>query len=230
MLETVGIIHPKVVSNKILFTQKKKEGVEDEGPKPYFISNSKQRQMIWNDIPLSGEKKSIDNANKKTDQINYSKPLAPLAVDLKPSPDQQRQPSQKNNSDAQSKKHTQLQYLVKVLQDRHRAPALQRSKKRNLLDRKKLIAALVKRARKRDLFGGLDMNNHIGGQTSFPQVFVNQPGQVQPATSGNGGRMLGMIAKQLNVSPVEMAQRIASSTGIEAAPVIENPLQYSSGK
>lgn len=231
VLETVGIIHPKVVANKVLFAHKKKEDMEDEGPKPYFISNSKQRQMIWNDIPLSGEKKSFDNVNKNRGQMMYSQPsVAAPPVDLKPNMDHQRAPSQKNKSEVQSKKHTQLQYLVKVLQDKHRAPALRKAKKRNLINKYNRLAALVRRAKRRDLFGGLDMNKQFGSQPSFPQVFVNQPGQVQPTGANGGGRMLGMMAKQLNVSPVEMAQRIASSTGTEPVPVIENPLQYTSGK
>lgn len=231
VLETVGLIHPKVVANKVLFAHKKKEEMEDEDRKPYFISNSKQRQMIWNDIPLSGEKKSFDNANKNTGQIMYSRPsIAAPPVDLKPNIEHQRAPSQKNKSEVQGKKHTQLQYLVKVLQDKHRAPALRRSKKMNLLNKYNRLAALVRRAKRRDLFGGLDMNKQFGSQPSFPQVFVNQPGQVQPIGGNGGGRMLGMMAKQLNVSPVEMAQRIASSTVTEPVPMIENPLQYTSGK
>lgn len=231
-LETVGIIHPKVVANKVLFAQKKKEGMNDEGPKPYYISNSKQRQMIWNDIPLSGEKRHFGNVMKKTDNIKYSQhSIVPSAVELKPNLETHMPPAQKNRPDTQSKKHTQLQYLVRVLQDRHRSPALRRSQKRNLFrrsDAKSRLAALFKKANKRDLFGGLDVNNRLPNQPSFPQVFVNQPPPIQP--NPNSGRMIGMMAKQLNVSPMEMVQRIASTTGTDSVPIIDNPATFNSGK
>lgn len=231
-LETVGIIHPKVVANKVLFAQKKKEGMNDEGPKPYYISNSKQRQMVWNDIPLSGEKRHYNNENKRTDNMKYSQhSIAPPAVDLKQKLEPHIPRPQKNRPDTQSKKHTQLQYLVRVLQDRHRSPALRRSKKRNLSrksEAKNRLAAFFRRAKKRDLFGGLDANNRLTNQPSFPQVFVNPPAPVQP--NANSGRMIGMMAKQLNVSPMEMVQRIASTTGTDAVPIIDNPVPFNSGK
>lgn len=231
-LETVGIIHPKVVANKVLFAQKKKEGMNYEGPKPYYISNSKQRQMVWNDIPLSGEKRHYDNAIKKTDNMKYAQHgLTPPAVALKPNLEPHRPPSQRNRPDTQSKKHTQLQYLVRVLQDRHRSPALRRTKKRNLSrrsDEMNRLAALFRRAKKRDLFGGLDVNNRLTNQPSFPQVFVTPPAPVQP--NANSGKMIGMMAKQLNVSPMEMVQRIASTTGSDAVPIIDNPVPFNSGK
>ncbi|KAH8406768.1 hypothetical protein KR222_010127, partial [Zaprionus bogoriensis] len=218
----VGIVDPKLVANKVLFntvtsSAAQKKCPVDKGPKPYYISNSKERQMVWNDIPLSA-KKSVSNTQAQSsehtngavttgDKNKYPAGNVKSApVNIKPKTDPPPKPIPVKNETLPVMSHknqSQLQYLIKVLQSKHRSSTAKLTSKRGLSD---MMA---------------------GNQPSFPQVLVNQLGP--PQASAGGGKMIENMAKQLNVSPTEMAQRIASSSGTDTAPMLAPTLQSNLG-
>ncbi|KAH8310354.1 hypothetical protein KR044_000885, partial [Drosophila immigrans] len=164
--------------------QQKQKKLPNGGPKPYFISNSKQRQMVWNDIPLVATQKAVNNTSK---QLNAKS---------------NKLPTKSKTEQTLNKNQKQLMHLLKVLQAKHQSSS--------------------KRSYKRGLAGIPGMETNQPNGLGFPQVLLNQPGQQQPS----GNRMIDNMAKQLNVSPIEMAQRIASSSGSSQL----YPPQSNSGK
>ncbi|KAL7729750.1 hypothetical protein ACLKA6_014618 [Drosophila palustris] len=146
-----------------------KEKTVNGGPKPYYISNSKQRQMVWNEIPLmrSGQNKATKTVSKGKAKISAGS-------------QDNRQSTVKTNSPNDNSK---------MLQAKHRSSTAKRSPKRGLTD-------------------STDRNGNQLGNVGFPQVLVQQVGTGPQA----GNRMIDNMAKQLNVSPMEMAQRIAASS------------------
>ncbi|XP_034488018.1 uncharacterized protein LOC117792131 isoform X2 [Drosophila innubila] len=182
-----------------------KEKTLNGGPKPYYISNSKQRQMVWNDIPLmrSGQKKAL--VKGKGNQDNRQASVKSNSLNAMP---KSVQPNGNNvtNSPSFNKNQKQLIHLLKVLQAKHRSTS--------------------KRSYKRGLVDSTDRNGNQLGNVGFPQVLVNQIGTGQQA----GNRMIDNMAKQMNVSPMEMAQRIAASSNANSNSVAPSsyPLQSNS--
>ncbi|XP_062125862.1 uncharacterized protein LOC133838693 isoform X1 [Drosophila sulfurigaster albostrigata] len=86
----------------------KQKKIANGGPKPYYINNSKQRQMVWNDIPLVSkqkvaQKEPINNSdNRQTNVKTKSK-------------------CEKTNAATLNKNQKQLLHLLKVLQAKHQA-------------------------------------------------------------------------------------------------------------
>lgn len=193
-----------------------KEKSTNGGPKPYYISNSKQRQMVWNDIPLmrSAQNKATKTVVKSLGKIsadsqeNSQATVEASSLDAKPQSEQPIIKSLQRNVKSSltfNKNQKQLQHLLKVLQVKHRSSSAKRSYKRG--------------------FGDFtDRNGNQLGNVGFPQVLVHPVGTGQQS----GSRMIDNMAKQLNVSPMEMAQRIAASSN-SLAPS-SYPLQSSSAR
>ncbi|XP_064551303.1 uncharacterized protein LOC135437311 isoform X2 [Drosophila montana] len=197
-------------------TQMNNENKLNGGLKPYYLSNSKHRQMVWNDVPLirPGSKKKIKvvkpqilsaSMGRMNPTIINMKSRAPNATPKTKSKVKSEQPvaksfSHKNATHSASfiKNQKQLQHILKVFQAKHRSMNVRKTAKR-----------------------GFDSTP---ANLAFPEVLVNKLGQAQET----GGKMIENMAKQLNVSPVEMAQRIASSSGIGGVQAIASgtyPLQ-----
>ncbi|KAM8704656.1 hypothetical protein ACLKA7_009163 [Drosophila subpalustris] len=174
-----------------------KEKTVNGGPKPYYISNSKQRQMVWNEIPLmrSGQNKATKTVSKGRAKISPDSQDNRLATVKANSPDANSKSEQaifnalQRNGTNFNKNQKQLIHLLRVLQAKHRSSTAKRSPKRGLTD-------------------STDRNGNQLGNVGFPQVLVQQVG----AGPQDGNRMIDNMAKQLNVSPMEMAQRIAASS------------------
>ncbi|KRF83428.1 uncharacterized protein [Drosophila virilis] len=198
-------------------TQMNKENRLNGGLKPYYLSNSKHRQMVWNDVPLirpGSQKKgkvvkpqilSATNGRMNPTIINMKSRAPNAATKTKPKTKIEQAVSKsflrKNATHSASfiKNQKQLQHILKVFQAKHRSMNVRKTSKRGLIN----------------LGNGFDSTP---AHLAFPEVLVNKFGQTQDT----GGKMIENMAKQLNVSPVEMAQRIASSSGAGSYPLQAN--------
>ncbi|EDW67721.1 uncharacterized protein [Drosophila virilis] len=205
-------------------TQMNKENRLNGGLKPYYLSNSKHRQMVWNDVPLirpGSQKKgkvvkpqilSATNGRMNPTIINMKSRAPNAATKTKPKTKIEQAVSKsflrKNATHSASfiKNQKQLQHILKVFQAKHRSMNVRKTSKRGLIN----------------LGNGFDSTP---AHLAFPEVLVNKFGQTQDT----GGKMIENMAKQLNVSPVEMAQRIASSSGAGSYPLQANLASQTNG-
>ncbi|XP_023170849.2 uncharacterized protein LOC111599430 isoform X2 [Drosophila hydei] len=166
--------------------QSSKENNLNGGLKPYYLSNSKHRQMVWNDVPLMRP-----GISRKGDAVKQYITTVPKGGANQPSICVKSSREKLRNLTVNQNK---LHHILRFLQTKHRAIDVSKAKKRGLND-------------------GLD-----GTPTdlAFPEVLVQKLGQPQETA----GRLIENMAKQLNVSPVEMAQRIAASSGAVSGPSI----------
>ncbi|EDV91056.1 GH16345 [Drosophila grimshawi] len=175
-----------------------KENTLNDGSNPYYISNSKQRQMVWNEIPLV----KSDGKDKSEQPISGApKVLAKNAPNLNEGESNATKAVLNNKTMQKSGTHsatfiknqTQLQQILKIFQTRHHCINVEKALKRSLPNNFDATATNI----------------------AFPEVLVNKIGQVPVA---GGGKMIESMARELNVSPVEMAQRIAGMDSNLGAP------------
>ncbi|KRG02173.1 uncharacterized protein LOC6575023 isoform X3 [Drosophila mojavensis] len=183
------IVYMKVPESQTNGQQPSKESEMNGGLKPYYLSNSKHRQMVWNDVPLMrpGSAQKGNPAKQHILTVPKGECNQPVVCGKN---SQESIPLRNNltHSPSFTKNKNKLHHIIRVLQTKHRPEIERKTQKRGLNGR----------------YDGMSAN------LAFPEVLVQKFGQPQET----GGKLIENMAKQLNVSPVEMAQRIASSSGM----------------
>lgn len=183
------IVYMKVPESQTNGQQPSKESEMNGGLKPYYLSNSKHRQMVWNDVPLMrpGSPQKGNPAKQHILTVPKGECNQPVVCGKN---SQESIPLRNNltHSPSFTKNKNKLHHIIRVLQTKHRPEIERKTQKRGLNGR----------------YDGMSAN------LAFPEVLVQKFGQPQET----GGKLIENMAKQLNVSPVEMAQRIASSSGM----------------
>ncbi|XP_017964006.1 uncharacterized protein LOC108656443 isoform X2 [Drosophila navojoa] len=184
-----SIVYMKVPESETRGQQPNKESQMNGGLKPYYLSNSKHRQMVWNDVPLMrpGSRRKGDPVIQQIMTVPKRGPNQPV-VCVKNSQDSIPLRNNLTHLPSFTKNKSKLHHIIRVLQTKHRPGIKRKAQKRGLNNR----------------YDGMSAN------LAFPEVLVQKFGQPQET----GGKLIENMAKQLNVSPVEMAQRIASSSGM----------------
>ncbi|XP_017849942.1 uncharacterized protein LOC108604836 isoform X2 [Drosophila busckii] len=160
------------------------------GNKPYYLSNSRSRQMIWNEVPLV---KSV--RTKVATATVAARPIDQEARTSKLKPTVHN-PQQTNTIESLCETYQrQLHKLDKLLQSRQHGSQ-----------------EAVKVAAKRGLTDGTGMPP-MPNDAKFPEVLVSQVGLPQQM---GGGNMIDSMARQLNILPTDLAQRIAAASGMNS--------------
>lgn len=214
------------------FIKMNKESNQNGGLKPYYLPNSKNRQLVWNDIPLI--KPGLNESPKKESE---SKPhYKPSSKTIEENVVPEKKPDKVTSSKLNTKIETKVMESVPKMQSVFSGldpkqiigglKAIKQSSFFNLVDEyqkqienlnqalktkqswwKEVLERGKNPARipmKRNIF----MNNPGSGhvlQAPFPEVLVNQPSQL------GGSNVIDTMATQMNLSPLEVAQRIVGT-------------------
>ncbi|XP_043653870.1 uncharacterized protein LOC122620460 isoform X2 [Drosophila teissieri] len=206
------------------FIKMNKESNKNGGLKPYYLPNSKNRQLVWNDIPLikpglnespkiTFESKPQLKPEKKPDKVTSSRPDSKTETKGVISvPKTQAWQSVFSGLDPKhiigglkAIKHSSFFNLVdeyqKQIDNLNQALKTKQSWWKEVLERGKHPA---RTPMKRNIL----MSNTPAGsvlQTPFPEVLVNQPSQL------GSSNVIDKMATQMNLSPLEVAQRIVGT-------------------
>uniref|UniRef100_B3P8Q8 GG11091 n=1 Tax=Drosophila erecta TaxID=7220 RepID=B3P8Q8_DROER len=220
------------------FIKMNKESNENGGLKPYYLPNSKNRQLVWNDIPLikpglnESPKKTLESKpqykssstpiqenvvpEKKPDKVTYSKSDFKTEIKVVESvpKTQAINPWQSVFSGLDPKqiigglkaiKHTSFFNLVdeyqKQIDSLNQALKTKQSWWKEVLEKGRHPARTPMKR-------NIPLNNNPAGsvlQTPFPEVLVNQPSQL------GSNNVIDSMATQMNLSPLEVAQRIVGT-------------------
>ncbi|KAH8346642.1 hypothetical protein KR084_007343, partial [Drosophila pseudotakahashii] len=250
------------------FIKLNKESNKNGGLKPYYLPNSKNRQLIWNDIPLI--KPGLSEAPKKTSESKpkYKPSSNPIQENVVP----EKEPNKAATSKPDPKLETKFIGCVPKIETKAQSinpwqevfsgmdpkqiisglKAIKQSSFFNLVDEyQKQIDNLnqalktkqswwkeVLERGKTPLGSPAKRNILMGNSPSgsplpapFPEVLVNQA----PQLMGGGNNVIDNMATQMNLSPVELAQRIvgggqnfAVNSGEGRAKLVQNQLQTAS--
>ncbi|XP_041675099.1 uncharacterized protein LOC108109414 [Drosophila eugracilis] len=214
------------------FLKINKEGNKNGGLKPYYLPHSKNRQLIWNDIPLI--KPGLSETPKKTseDKLNNKPSSTPIQEIVVPEKEPIKAPSGSkpapNLLTKVPKMQNPLQEVFSGLDPKQIITGLKAIKQSsffNLVDEyQKQIDNLNQALKNKQSWWkevmnrgkapmrtpskrNIMMNNPPTGPAlpvPFPEVLVNQ------APLG-GNNVIGNMASQMNLSPLEMAQRIVGA-------------------
>ncbi|XP_033163558.1 uncharacterized protein LOC117143159 isoform X1 [Drosophila mauritiana] len=214
------------------FIKMNKESNQNGGLKPYYLPNSKNRQLVWNDIPLI--KPGLNESPKDTSESKphykpSSKPVQEIIVS-------EKKPDRVTSSTPNSKIETKVMESVPKIQSVFSGldpkqiigglKAIKQSSFFNLVDEyqkqienlnqalktkqnwwKEVLEKGQNPARtpmKRNILMANPAAGHLL-QAPFPEVLVNQPSQL------GGSNVIDTMATQMNLSPLEVAQRIVGT-------------------
>ncbi|XP_032576466.1 uncharacterized protein LOC6607351 isoform X2 [Drosophila sechellia] len=214
------------------FIKMNKESNQNGGLKPYYLPNSKNRQLVWNDIPLI--KPGLNESPKDTSESKphckpSSKPVQEIIVS-------EKKPDKVTSSNPSSKIETKVMESVPKIQSVFSGldpqqiigglKAIKQSSFFNLVDEyQKQIENLNQALKTKQSWWkevlekgqnpartpmkrNILMTNPAAGhllQAPFPEVLVNQPSQL------GGSNVIDTMATQMNLSPLEVAQRIVGT-------------------
>ncbi|EDW97921.2 uncharacterized protein LOC6537664 isoform X1 [Drosophila yakuba] len=206
------------------FIKINKESNQNGGLKPYYLPNSKNRQLVYNDIPLikpglnESPKNTFDSkpqfkTEKKPDKVTFPRPdfktdtkgfeSVPKTQAINPwqsvfSGLDPKQIIGGLKAIKQSSFFNLVDEYQKQIDSLNQALKTKQSWWKEVLERAKQPA---RTPMKRNIL----MNNTPTGsvlQTPFPEVLVNQPGS---------SNVIDKMATQMNLSPLEVAQRIVGT-------------------
>ncbi|XP_026851236.1 uncharacterized protein LOC6587881 [Drosophila persimilis] len=201
------------------FLKMNKENQFNGGLKPYYLPKSKNRQLIWNEVPLirpglspEAHKLKADSAKKTHLRNEIQKLKAQDSRDFKARP--KTHPAPAKDLAPGLHRHDIINGLS----------AIKQSPFNNLFDEyqrqmERLRQSFQSEQSDHAAFKRFAVNNLYPVQAvtpvPFPEALIHRGGM--GSAPQMGGNMINNMASQMNISPLEMAQRIVGSNGSPAS-------------
>ncbi|BFF91387.1 uncharacterized protein DMAD_09682 [Drosophila madeirensis] len=234
-LKKLPAAETKYASALETFLKMSKENQLNGGLKPYYLPKSKNRQLIWNEVPLIKPEHSrepqklkaesmrrLHDSDERDSKVKLKTQPAPAEVESAPALDAN---VIINGLKAIKKAPFYNLFVEYQRQMLHLKQSLQSKQDwwKDVLDKgAEFASAMCKRNVPNSLYP-LPAPGAPAAPVPFPEALMNQAGSMPQI----GGNVMDNMASQMNMSPLELAQRLVGSSPRPVATTTERmPTEY----